>query len=460
MSNFRLIFSLLLAILLSGCSGEEKLEILACDLLSATEVAEMDRNPLYYRDDIGGSGACIAINSPNEFVNTGDYFSDSSCSNQISFVQTDFITECQGLLGDNKRFGYADWEHPDPLDTHDSSPWMLSQLSRLRASSVDQTVHHQPYFKRVLLKDFGNGCRLEIDVYKEDINATGLKAAIYYHGGSWNLRDSSTFSHGEISPNFTGRGYVFFAPFYRLAVTDPVAADCEGTMEELIEDTQTAVNWVMSNGADYGADTNQQIVLMGSSAGGHISGLLSLDINNNNIISDTILLYPATDLSFFINNYESGLFYRNQYTSTFNIVRRALGVTAEELMNPDVDLQNRLENISMFNKLEDPTYKNNLTAYPKIHMIGGSRDSLIPPEGYFYLHETMAGRNVPSPPSVYDGSINNIYQQVRNNGTNVGSVLLVGGADHILDLKCFFSDRMRAILTPIVASLSGGGMNF
>ena len=86
---------------------------------------------------------------------------------------------------------------------------------------------------------------------------------VFLHGGYWRAlsKDDSSFMAG----NFTRHGIAVVAVNYGLAPATPVP--------EIVAQVRRAVAWVWRNGASHGLDP-ARIVVGGSSAGGHLTGMV------------------------------------------------------------------------------------------------------------------------------------------------------------------------------------------
>jgi arylformamidase len=86
---------------------------------------------------------------------------------------------------------------------------------------------------------------------------------IYLHGGYWRLlsKDDSSF----MAPALTAAGITVVAVDYSLA---PAV-----TLDHIVDQTRRAVAWVHNNIEHYHGDS-QKLVIAGSSAGGHLAGMV------------------------------------------------------------------------------------------------------------------------------------------------------------------------------------------
>ena len=92
-------------------------------------------------------------------------------------------------------------------------------------------------------------------------------AVICVHGGGWQMRMSDNYQYW--GPWLAARGYVVFAPVYRLCSAE------KKSYPESVQDIRAAVQWVKGSAASIKVDANR-IAMMGDSAGGHLVSLVAL----------------------------------------------------------------------------------------------------------------------------------------------------------------------------------------
>lgn len=107
---------------------------------------------------------------------------------------------------------------------------------------------------------------LDIFFAQSGVFAKGSKQApvlIYLHGGYWRLlsKDDSSF----MAPVLTEAGITVVAVNYSLA---PAV-----TLDQIVDQTRRAVTWVHHHIAQYHGD-GQRLMIAGSSAGGHLAGMV------------------------------------------------------------------------------------------------------------------------------------------------------------------------------------------
>jgi acetyl esterase len=103
-----------------------------------------------------------------------------------------------------------------------------------------------------------------LDVYRRK-DATGqLPAILYIHGGAFSMMSKDT--HRIMAYVLAAQGYQVFNINYRLG---PVH-----TYPRPLKDAMSAFEWVLDNGAKYGADT-KRLAIIGESAGANLTAALA-----------------------------------------------------------------------------------------------------------------------------------------------------------------------------------------
>ena len=124
-----------------------------------------------------------------------------------------------------------------------------------------------PDVERVRNVSYGDPHRRNrLDVYRHRDRLTGCPTLIQLHGGGWTIGNKD--QQGKpLMLHFASRGWVCFAPNYRLSP--------RATWPAQIVDVKRAIAWVREHAEEYGADPNF-IVITGGSAGGHLAALAAL----------------------------------------------------------------------------------------------------------------------------------------------------------------------------------------
>ncbi len=105
--------------------------------------------------------------------------------------------------------------------------------------------------------------RQKLDLYLPEVPDENLRPVIVrIHGGAWRHGDKS--AQRSVS-NYVRQGYVAVAINYRFSQ--------QAVFPAQIEDCKAAIRWLRAHAAEYGIDP-ERILVMGSSAGGHLAALL------------------------------------------------------------------------------------------------------------------------------------------------------------------------------------------
>jgi len=240
------------------------------------------------------------------------YFSESSCTNEIAYKGTDDNDFCLTRFGDQAEFllGNASaWvadagQANDPLPNVPSRSWTTIPSTRLDLGVVSIQNNRQPYMKQLHYKTIaglprGNGtCELEMRVYKSNVDEQNLRPLLALHGGTWRHRGFSFFGLEAGISQFTDRGFIVFAPFYRLVGESDGNTECNGaSWREVTEDVASALDWVKANGTALGA-TDARINVFGQSAGAHLAAWLAS--HHSDDVWKALMFYAPTDAMEFL----------------------------------------------------------------------------------------------------------------------------------------------------------------
>jgi len=277
-----------------------------CDTTRKIFEVDLASAPLYSFD--GASCTLADINGPDR----SRYFSDSLCQDEVAFRPTPMTAFCAEqfgpeagvLLGNGALWQHDDGQVNDPLPDVPSQPWTAFTSTRLGIGVLPIASHQQPVVKRVKYKTVNNiprgtgVCELEMRIYKPDVAATGLLPALAFHGGTWRSRGFS-FLGLEASVSFlTERGFIVFAPFYRLVGQSDANIECNGAdWRDVTADVEAALDWVNVNGAAFGA-SDDTVTVFGQSAGAHLAMWLVTERPED--IRRGLTLYPPLDIFDFI----------------------------------------------------------------------------------------------------------------------------------------------------------------
>jgi arylformamidase len=113
---------------------------------------------------------------------------------------------------------------------------------------------------------YGNDALQKLDYWKP--KAANAPLVIFVHGGGWKRGDKGNATGQYKAPHYLEQGYAFASINYRLV---PAA-----TVEQQAADVAAAIAYLRRDAAKLGFDPNK-IVLMGHSAGAHLSALVGTD---------------------------------------------------------------------------------------------------------------------------------------------------------------------------------------
>lgn len=113
---------------------------------------------------------------------------------------------------------------------------------------------------------YGNNTLQKLDFWRaQSINAP---LVIFVHGGGWKRGDKNNATGQSKAPHYLAQGYAFASINYRLVP--------DATVEQQAADVAASVAYLRSNAQILGIDP-RRIVLMGHSAGAHLSALVGTD---------------------------------------------------------------------------------------------------------------------------------------------------------------------------------------
>lgn len=115
---------------------------------------------------------------------------------------------------------------------------------------------------------YGNGPLEKLDFYKAEGRAANTPLVVFVHGGGWKRGDKRNATGTEKVKHFREAGYAFASINYPLVP--------EATVEQQATDVAQAIAYLKKNAANLGFAPNR-IVLMGHSAGAHLSALVGTD---------------------------------------------------------------------------------------------------------------------------------------------------------------------------------------
>ncbi|MBX2837400.1 MAG: alpha/beta hydrolase, partial [Gammaproteobacteria bacterium] len=386
-------------------------------LCQASDALRVPITPIPIYSDV--TGACELVDiSDIQYADTFEaktLFTDDSCATSFSYMPTTASAYCDVAL-DTQRLG-----NPASFP-HEIDRWILSDGTRFDIGALSIDGLTQPFVQRVNYKSVNTPagvCELEMRVYSNNPNDNGNRSVIAFHGGSWQRRGSGALGIDATAVHFTNRGFTVFAPFYRLVGdADGTAACQDASLEDLIADAQSALDWVISEQQRYGSSGKPTV--FGQSAGGHLA--MSLLVNRPDEIDRGVLFYAPTDFSDFVAQVNSG-----DYNNPAG-VRILEAITGASLAELSLDAPIVVDNSFPTIVAQDPS------AYPPVFLLHGELDTLLSfrqsarlCNGYSGSLDPSSG---PAPLEFNLTSLKNIIQ-CDSGGTTLH---LIAEGEHALDL--------------------------
>ncbi len=115
---------------------------------------------------------------------------------------------------------------------------------------------------------YGHDALQTLDFYRAKTGSARAPLLIFIHGGGWKRGDKRNATGSDKVTHYTGLGYHMASVNYRLV---PAA-----TVEQQAADVAAAIAYLLKNAEKFGIDRSR-VVLMGHSAGAHLSALVGSD---------------------------------------------------------------------------------------------------------------------------------------------------------------------------------------
>jgi acetyl esterase/lipase len=155
------------------------------------------------------------------------------------------------------------------------SPALLVAFACLTASAIAQSPRFGRLRERLAESrgvgavelSYGNDALQKLDYWKP--TKIGSPLVIFVHGGGWKRGDKGNATGEEKSNHYLQQGYAFASINYRLVPS--------ATVEQQAQDVADAIAYLIGRSESLGFDSNR-IVLMGHSAGAHLSALVGTDM--------------------------------------------------------------------------------------------------------------------------------------------------------------------------------------
>lgn len=116
-------------------------------------------------------------------------------------------------------------------------------------------------------QSYGAAPLQKLDFYPADAERPA-PLIVFVHGGGWRRGDKGNATGAAKIEHFTGEGYAVASLNYRLVP--------DARVEDQAQDVADGIAWLVRNAAKLGIDPSR-IILMGHSAGAHLSALVATD---------------------------------------------------------------------------------------------------------------------------------------------------------------------------------------
>lgn len=143
---------------------------------------------------------------------------------------------------------------------------------------------------------YGTDAAQKMDVYlPAGRSDTTTKVLVLVHGGAWSSGDKADFDSAVIALHAQLPSYAIFNINYRLV---SISGNLWPTQ---INDVNTAINFITGKRNEYRINTSK-IVLIGASAGAHLSLLQAYKFNTSGNIKAVVDLFGPTDITDLYNH--------------------------------------------------------------------------------------------------------------------------------------------------------------
>jgi len=381
---------------------------LACAVVDPL-LADMPVEPLYTME----GNTCVSLEPDDD--ESRRYFNDMACTSPVNFAYTSLSSHCSLLL-DSTLLG----EGNGIVD----NAWTLTPGTRLDLGARSLEGVSQPYMQRHVYRTIETPrgtCNLEMRVYSSTPDSTvqantRQSSLLAFHGGSWSARGFGFFGLELSVPHYTDKGFVVYAPFYRLLETSDGSAACnDASIGDVVEDAQAALQWVRDRAESFGSSPKP--VVFGQSAGAHLA--LSLAVNTPSNLAGGILFYPPTDFTDFTLRAQQGLYDNPQ---GLGILDSVIGVSASEA---DLSASPIPDNSFPIRIVESGL------SIPPLMIVHGMADDLVEARQSVRLCDALAGRQL----LALDAEIDPLDNLRRTITCGAGSQLqLIDEGQHALDV--------------------------
>lgn len=234
---------------------------------------------------------------------------------------------------------------------------------------------------------YGPNKRNYLDIFLPDTQSDGKRPVmVFISGGAWII-------------GYKGWGALFghlLSAYGVIVVTPDYRNFPQGTISDMLNDTETAVQWVFDHIESYGGDV-EQVYLVGQSAGAHIScmSMLRRTVREREGLTD--ISWKGSDLRGWIGI--SGAY--NLVVQQAILHKRGLYKRIfQEIMENDLVAFSPSKLLRSNEKYTHPDVVQNL---PPIYLFHGGDDNCIPDSSSFELAFVLSKLQVDVTPVIYIG---------------------------------------------------------
>jgi len=394
---------------------------------------ELPTAPVYRIEN----GRCQLINL--HVKGDGRYYTDNTCqSDAFDYKRAHYEEFCKELITPHHdRLGNPAYWSDDP-----TAYWALPPSAGLSLSTLKIDENHYPFMTRaryksvavrekhpasgentdkqiVTLQGLGT-CDLEMRIYKRSPTEKSLKPLMVIHGGAWRFRGSAFAAFESEISHLTERGFVVFAPFYRLIGQADGNYECNNAKwPEIVSDVNDALDWVKQHGGDYGAQPGKTY-LLGGSAGGHLASWLT--VNRPDEVMKSLLFYPPTDFRH----------YAEQVQKSHSTLKGE-GHMGAYIGTDDIDKLS-LDSPSLQANSFPTTVAESPERFPPIAMIHGLSDQLVPSDQSVRLCNALNGSIAQGLAKNKGGDASQGKVSQRYQCGEQGMLYIINEGDHALDV--------------------------
>ncbi|BAV08775.1 Acetyl esterase/lipase [Filimonas lacunae] len=144
---------------------------------------------------------------------------------------------------------------------------------------------------------YGDNSAQKLDIYlPAGRTDSATKIMVLVHGGAWTSGDKTELDSAVLFLRPQLSDYAIFNINYRLA-----ALPATNLWPAPVNDINSAIDYIISKGAEYHINTNK-IVLIGASAGAHLSLLHAYNYNSKGNVKAVVDLFGPTDITALANS--------------------------------------------------------------------------------------------------------------------------------------------------------------